>query len=221
MPLRRYAGIALGAAALILASPLIAPQVLAFPHYAEIEGNRVWSETPIDRADLARVMERADRLVAASPIARDSETRDIFFTRNGWRWVWLANQSRGAFALTRLAGQKLIINRADFDADRVVRGPGIGGSRQLSSVIAHEKTHGVLLNHFGFVAMALQPRWKVEGYCDHVAQESALSPSDVKDLEESGQTHPALMYYRGRKRVEQELESNGGDVTALFSAEDF
>lgn len=213
------AGVVIGAPLLLLASPLIAPELLAFPHYAEAGDSQVWSEQPIDRAALDAVMARAGTLVSASPIAKDSEPRRIFLTEGGWRWLWLGNTSRGAFALTRFAGRNVIVNRADLAADRIVSDRKIGGSRTLSSVVAHEIMHGVLLRHFGPLAMLRQPRWRVEGYCDHIARESALSDEDVARLEARGESHPALLYYHGRKRVEAELAANGGSVEALFAAD--
>lgn len=211
------AGLMIGAALLLLASPLMAPQLLAFPHYAEAGGSRIWSETPIDKAALGKVMARAETLVSASPIAGDREARRIFLTDDSWRWMWLANIHRGAFALTRFGGQNIILNRADLSADRIVSNRRIGGTRQLSSVLAHEITHGVLTQHFGPIAMLGQPRWKVEGYCDHIAQESALSAQDVARIEARGHDHPALLYYHGRRRVEAMLAANGGSVDALFA----
>ncbi|WP_073976966.1 hypothetical protein [Erythrobacter donghaensis] len=211
------AGLIIGAPILLLASPLVAPQLLAFPHYAEAGDSQVWSETPIDQAALDRVMARAEMLVSASPIAREHEPRRIFLTDGSWRWLWLANIHRGTFALTRFAGQNLVVNRADLAADRITSNRRVGGSRQLSSVLAHEITHGVLLHHFGAIALFGQPRWKVEGYCDHIAQESALTADDVARLEARGERHPALLYFRGRKRVEAALAANGGSVEALFS----
>jgi hypothetical protein len=211
------AGLMISAPILLLASPLIAPQLLAFPHYAEAGDSQIWSETPIDQAALDRVMARAEALVSASPIAREQEPRRIFLTQSSWRWLWLANIHRGTFALTRLGGQNLIVNRADLAADRITNNRPVGGARQLSSVIAHEATHGVLLHHFGLIAMMDQPRWRVEGYCDHIAQESALSDADVARLAARGEKHPALLYYHGRKRVEAALAANGGSVDALFA----
>lgn len=210
-------GLVIGAPILLLASPLVAPQLLAFPHYAEAGDSQIWSETPIDQGALEKVMARAETLVSASPIAREREPRRIFLTDGSWRWLWLANIYRGTFALTRLGGQNLIVNRADFAADRIVNNRTIGGSRKLSSVLAHEITHGVLLHHFGAIAMMRQPRWRVEGYCDHVAQESALTPEEVARIEARGEKHPALLYYHGRKRVEAALAANGGSVDALFA----
>lgn len=210
-------GLMIGAPILLLASPLVAPQLLAFPHYAEAGDSQVWSETPIDQAALEKVMARAETLVSASPISREREPRRIFLTDGSWRWLWLANIHRGTFALTRLGGQNLIVNRADFAADRIVSNRKVGGSRKLSSVLAHEITHGVLLHHFGAIAMMQQPRWRVEGYCDHVAQESALTPEEVARIEARGEKHPALLYYHGRKQVETALARNGGSVDALFA----
>jgi len=207
----------IAAPVLLLASPLMAPQLLAFPYYTEAGDSRIWSDTPIDQAALDKVMARAETLVSASPIAREHEPRRIFLTDGSWRWLWLANIHRGTFALTRFSGQNLIVNRADLAADRITNNRPVGGSRQLSSVIAHEMTHGVLLHHFGVVAMMRQPRWRVEGYCDHIAQESALGPQDVARLAARGEKHPALLYYHGRKRVEAVLAANGGSVDALFA----
>jgi hypothetical protein len=212
-------GMAFGALVLLLASPLMAPQLLAFPYHTKAGDSQVWSEAPIDQAALDQVMARAEALVSASPIARDREPRRIFLTDDSWRWLWLANAYRGTFALTRLGGQNLIVNRADVAADRIVNNRPVGGSRQLSSVIAHEITHGVLRHHFGAIAMMGQPRWRVEGYCDHIAQESALTAEEVALIESRGEDHPALLYFHGRQRVEAELAANGGSVDALFGHE--
>jgi hypothetical protein len=203
--------------ALVLASPLVAPQLLAFPHQTRSGDSVVWSETPIDQEALDRVIARAERLVAASPIANAEESRHIFLTQDSWRWVWLANTSRGAFALTRHLGHNVVVNRGDLAADRVVNDRKIGGSRRLSSVIAHEMTHGVLLRRFGIVATAMKPRWLVEGYCDYIAGESALTAAEVRQLEARREDHPALMYYHGRRRVAAMLSSNGGNVERLFA----
>lgn len=210
-------GLMIGAPILLLASPLVAPQLLAFPHYAEAGDSQIWSETPIDQAALEKVMVRADTLVSASPIARKREPRRIFLTDGSWRWLWLANIYRETFALTRLGGQNLIVNRADFAADRIVNNRKVGGSRKLSSVLAHEITHGMLLHQFGAIGLMRQPRWRVEGYCDHVAQESALTPEEVAGIEARGEKHPALLYFYGRKQVEAALAANGGSVDALFA----
>jgi hypothetical protein len=200
----------------LLAAPVLAPQLLAFPYHAASPIGPVWSERPIDQPALARVAARARTLLAQSPIARPDEQRPIFLTSGGWRWLWLANTSAGGFALTRPITKAVVVNDADVTADRVRNGATIGNRRTLSAVLAHEFTHGIIRRRYGLVKSILAPQWLVEGYADHVAQESSLSGADVARLEASGGTHPALLYYRGRKRVERILAANGNDIDALF-----
>lgn len=209
-------GVAISAIALLLASPVLAPQLLAFPYHATSAIGPVWSERPIDAAGLARVAARSRALLAQSPIAAPDEQRPIFLTEGGWRWLWLANTSAGGFALTRPLTKAVVVNGADVSEDRVWNGASIGGQRTLSAVLAHEFTHGIIRRRYGGVAAILAPQWLVEGYADHVAQESSLSPADVAKLDASGRSHPALIYYRGRQRVERILAANGNDVDALF-----
>ncbi|WP_170234849.1 hypothetical protein [Croceicoccus sediminis] len=48
----------------MLAGPLLAPQLLAFPHYRESNGDRVWSVEPIDPDAVDAVTSRANALIA-------------------------------------------------------------------------------------------------------------------------------------------------------------
>ena len=209
-------GVVLSALAVLLASPVLAPQLLAFPYHATSAVGPVWSERPIDQPALDRVAARSRALLAQSPIAGPHEQRPIFLTDGGWRWLWLANTSAGGFALTRPITKAVVVNDADIGAVPVRNGATISNERTLSAVLAHEFTHGVIRRRYGVIKSILAPQWLVEGYADHVAQESSLSDADVAKIEASGQSHPALVYYRGRKRVERILAANGNDIDALF-----
>ena len=214
--MRRFFSVLAGAAGLVLASPLVAPQVLAFPYRAESGIGPVWSEQPIDAAALERVTVQTEALLGESPIAEADERRPIFLTDGGWRWLWLANTSRGGFGLTRPVSKAVIINRSDIAADRV---ENAFAERSLSAVLAHEFVHGIQRRRYG-LGMIGQPTWKTEGYADHVAQESTLTPEQAVDLRARGESHPALVYIEGRQRVEKRLAENGGDVDALFATRD-
>ncbi|MCL4674124.1 MAG: hypothetical protein KJZ64_14590 [Sphingomonadaceae bacterium] len=202
--------------ALILASPLLAPQLLAFPHVAQVGSDRVYSEQAIDRAELERVVDRANALAAASPLARADEGRPVFLTDGGWRWRWLSVSASGAFALTRPLSKAVILNRSDVAKDRIYNGSVLAGERTLSGVIAHEKCHGMIRGRYGIVRASTFAQELVEGYCDHIAQESTLSAAQVATFARDYPDHPALPYYHGRRKVEAALHANGGSVEALF-----
>ena len=202
----------------MLAGPLAAPQLLAFPYHARSNGSEIWSEAPLPQGQIDRVTARAAALVAQSPLARVPETRHVFLTRGGWRWLWLTLTSHDAFGITRALNEAVIVNRSDLAADRAFNGAAIGGVRSLSGVIAHETCHGMERRHFGVTVDATKPAWLREGYCDYVAQESSLSDADVARLKAQGRDHPALVYYEGRRRIAAGLAANGGDVDGLFAA---
>ena len=93
----------------------------------------------------------------------------------------------------------------------------IGPARTLSSIIAHETCHGMERRRYGVLMSVTKPTWLVEGYCDHVAQESTLSDARAAEIKARGADHPAMVYYEGRKKVEAILAANGGNVDKMFA----
>lgn len=217
IPARRLAA----SAAILLggfgALAVTAPRVLAFPYHAVSNGQRVWSETPIDQPALDRITARAAKLVNASPLSNGRETRDIYLTNGGWRWTMLSLQNRAAFGVTRAVNEAVLLNRSDLARDRIFNRSG--RERALSGVIAHETCHGMERRRFGFHISLVRPQWLVEGYCDHVAQESTLGDAEAARLKAQGRSSPALPYYEGRRKVAAILAENGGNVDALFAGE--
>ena len=207
--------LALFAALIVVLSPAFAPQLLAFPSVVRSNGDTVYSVAPIDQGALDRVTARANALVLASPLAAASEPRKIFLTDGGWRWMWLAANQSSSLAISRPLSEAIVINRSDPGADRMNSAFGL---RTLSSIIAHEKCHGLERRAFGLSSDFGKPGWLREGYCDHVAQESTLTDAQAHQLQQAGQKPRALIYWEGRKRVESALAANQNDVRALFAA---
>jgi hypothetical protein len=214
---RRWLNWTFGIIGLLLGSVICAPQLLAFPHHADIGETRVYAEAPVDVAALRRVLARADARLATSPLYRDPVGTRVFLTDGGWRWRLLALTSGGALGFTRpgsdLVSDAVILNRSDVTRDRITTA---FGSRSLSGVIAHERTHIMVRRHLGMVAGVSLPRWISEGYADHVAGESTLSDAEAARLRAAGADHPAIFYHEARQRVAAALAANGGDAEALL-----
>ena len=199
-----------------LATPQFAPQVLAFPYRAEVGRTAVYSETPI-APRIRTVLAGADRLRHASAIDGPAYGHRLFLTDGGWRWHWLSFQAAGGFAQSRALSTAIVFNRSSAFEDRIFDGQAVGGERSLSGVIAHEQTHGLIRARYGLFADTLYPAWLREGYCDVVAGGGSLSDAEAATLERSEPSHPALLYYHGRKRVEALLRANGGSVDRVFA----
>lgn len=215
--MRSWIKVAIGTMGALLISPLLAPQLLAFPHTAKVGQHKVYSERPIDAATIA-VVSRADALVARSALPTKAD-QSIFLTEGGWRWRWLTQSGPdGPFGLSYPVVETIVINRNDPAADAVFRQARIGGARALSGTIAHEITHGAIRRHFGVLADKRYPQWVREGFCDFVAGESTLTDAEAAGLEKADPYHPALAYWRARNQVEARLVRNGGSVSDLFAS---
>ena len=199
-------------------SPLFAPQLLAFPHTAQVGGHTVYSEAPIE-PELVRAIASANARVARSAIGQSRKAdQSIFLTQGGWRWTWLSLPQRGAFAISRPLSETIVVNRSDQQADMAFNGAEVAGRRSLSGTITHEMTHGLIRARFGTTADWRNPAWLREGYCDFVAGGGSLTDAEAERLLQTHRHPPALVYWQGRKRIEAELGRNGGSVEALFAA---
>ena len=192
-----------------------APELLAWPHVAQHGRSRIYSVAPIG-PEIVPVLARADALLARSPLDRPDRARRIFLTGGGWRWSLVALTHRGAFALRRPWSDAIFVNRSDIAADRAENGAAVGGRRTLSGILAHELTHVHIGDRYGELRVAFTPSWLIEGYADHVAQESSLTEADYLRLRAAGSDHPALLYYEGRQQVALMLARSGGHPDALF-----
>ena len=180
--------------------------------------NGVWlySEQPIpDEASI--IILRSNTLLSASELFDpDLSFAPIILTDGGWRWAVLSLGAGDAFALTRPSNETIIVNRADFEADRVRKPTKVANERSLSAVIAHERTHTLIRRRFGHLADFTYPLWVREGYCDFVAGSSTLTDQQARELRLTNSQLPALIYYDARQRVASELSANGGSVSDLF-----
>lgn len=201
-------------------TPLYAPQLLAFPYRTSTSIGTVWSEQRLSPEMLEQAAHVTRSRLATTPLSDPDEKRPIFVTDGGWRWLWLAPGSQGAFAISRALTKAVVVNATDGASGTIHNGATIGGRRSLGRVLAHEFTHGLIRRRYGLITAGGLPQWKVEGYCDHVAGDSSLTARDVAALEASKTPHPALPYYYGRKRVEAELARNGNSVDRLFADKD-
>ncbi|KQT33550.1 hypothetical protein ASG29_05815 [Sphingomonas sp. Leaf412] len=194
---------------------LRAPAVLAFPHETTIGRTRILSDRPIGPG-IHAVIDRADRLLRASPLHDPAMSRQVVLTDGGWRWRVLAAGYGNAVALRRPLSDVLLFNRSDIAADRVSNGASLGGTRTLSGTIAHETVHLLVARRFGEVHSARLPAWKREGYADFVAGETSVDPRDEARIRAIDPAAGVLLYYDARRRVAAELRANGGSVGELL-----
>lgn len=189
---------------------IVHPAVLAFPYKAQFGDTTVYAQEPIPAA-MAASLGRSDALIKASPIFSKNYGRTLYFTDGGWRWKLLALRSSSALAISRPLRETIVFAQTDM-AKQLVR------DMPLDKIIAHERTHGLIRGHLGLSREFMTPRWKVEGYCDHVAQRQLFTEAEAEKLRRTDPDSVRLFYYDAKRRVDAALAANGSDVDGLFAA---
>lgn len=194
---------------------------LLFAYHARHGTFQVASDEPIGPG-IARVLDRASALLARSPWYDPTAPHRLFLANGAARRRFLSPMGAGAFGSTFLVRRNSILNRSDIAADVVRNDAPRHNRRTLSGVIAHERTHAMLMDRLGVVAYCRLPSWKNEGYCDYIADESSFDPQEGFRLIREGRddASPSFRYFKAHLMVRYLLEVERVGVEDLF-ARDF
>jgi len=168
------------------------PQTL-FAHRVTRDGITIYSRSPLP-PEAASCAARAADLLKQSELAVPGRQEHVFVCDAPWLFRLFSPRSSCAFAVSVPVTDNVFIAEADFFADIALRSGPDFNRRSLSSVMAHEITHGLIRHRLGLVSSIRLPDWIDEGYCDFIARESSFPKEDGFRLFASGQKHPSLSY---------------------------
>ena len=125
--------------------------------------------------EITSVLDRVESLLSASELNDDSLHHEIYLI-NSFRLSRFLLLRNVHFGCNLSIGHTFITN-ADV-ANDIARceliSPDDRRIRTLSETIAHEITHALTRNHVGWLAEHRLPTWITEGYCEFVADGSAI-----------------------------------------------
>jgi len=163
----RYLFFSLAAAYVLL---LCFPQVL-FAHQVTYKNFTVYSREPLDQ-NVYAMLDKVEARLATSEINNTQVRPKIFLTNNQQLYSAVslyigANSFGKGFGI--LPTNNVFINDADVARDLVFRKAASFNQRSLSEVVAHEVTHLLVREKFGYVKNVTLPAWKKEGYAEYVS----------------------------------------------------
>ncbi|MHC4413722.1 MAG: hypothetical protein ACYS0G_00405 [Planctomycetota bacterium] len=155
--------------------------------------------------EVTRVLDRTDALISASEL-NDANQHHKIYICNSYRlarYLLLRNVHFGA----NLPTGATYITNADVQRDIAEcekMGENDSRRRTLSETIAHEVTHALIRDHLGVWAERRLPVWVKEGYCELVAEGSAIDQRTAISLLKSAWPVevPGLANFRYRLMVE-------------------
>ncbi len=125
--------------------------------------------------EINAVLDRVDSLLSSSELNDTSVHHDVYLI-NSFRLSRFLLLRNVHFGCNMPMGHTFITN-ADVTKDIArceLLSPCDRRLRTLSETIAHEITHALLRNHVGWLAERRLPTWLTEGYCEFVADGSAI-----------------------------------------------
>jgi hypothetical protein len=168
------------------------PQVL-FAHNFTVDGIIVYSREPLPAVAIAEIREAAAR-VASAELAVRGRTERVFLCDEPWLFRLFGPLQARALAYSVSITDHAFVAVEDFHSGRVRSASG--RTRSLSSVVAHEITHGLIRKRIGIIRALLLPDWIAEGYCEYVARESTLGESEgLALMQASGQSDSGVYRY--------------------------
>jgi len=175
MPFDRMWATAFACCCLQHALLLVSPQPL-FPHQRTHKNYTVHMRTQVP-GEIVAVLDRVDARLAVSELHDPDAHHRIYIVNS----LPLARSLllRNLDCSCNLPTGDTFIASADVASDVVLcppPDPPARPTRALSEVIAHEITHALVRQHVGWLALRQLPDWIEEGYCEYIANGSALDP---------------------------------------------
>jgi hypothetical protein len=200
---------------------LIFPELL-FAHHLQHRNFHVYSEIPIDPA-IIPILDEAAGLIARSPLDDPGMEHRLFLCNSTFRRRLLAPRTHVSFGTTytALLRRNTILNRTDVPANLIFRDAPLYNRRPLSSVIAHERVHALMDQHYGDLACELMPDWKKEGYCECIAGNPSFDVDEGRRLVRQGRTDPSapFRYFRYWLMVKYLMNIEKLDIDEIIARE--
>ncbi len=182
------------------------------------KGFRVWADAPLD-ASITAVLDDAETRLARSPLYDAAMVHRLYLCNSPRRMMVLAPKGYGAFAVTYPLRRNTVLNRTDVRANVVYNHAARHNRQSLAAVIAHERTHALMMDRYGVAGNWRLPTWKKEGYCEYVGGESAFDRAEGKRLVADGreENSGAFRYFRYHLMVKYLLEVEGLTVDEVMA----
>ena len=195
---------------------LVFPQVL-FAHEVSYKNFNFYSRQPLDES-VYKVLDSAEARLEKSPLYDKNLTKKVFVSDTFSFYTFLNPKARGSFANTMPLIGNVTVNKVDIADDTVFRHAETDNQRSLSGVIAHEVTHTLIENKFGWANSLKTPSWKKEGYCEYVAGETTIGFAEgARRWKENPNDDSKYLYFKYHQIVRYLLDDEKISIEELFN----
>ena len=157
-------------------------------------------------------MDQAALRLEKSELYTNDFRQRIFLCKTQAEYSFFSGPSFKSLAINHPFTNNIFISKPSLKKDSMFKTRGIKTQRSINSVIAHETTHTLLNHKLGTMYARFKlPKWKNEGYCELIGQESTMNDEEGWKLfcnEKRDEAPQEYYYFLYRKRTEESLFNN-------------
>jgi hypothetical protein len=179
------------------------PKII-FGNKLEYKSFTIYSHLHPDK-NIFTILDSVENLINSSELHKSKTTEyKIYLCNNFSEFSLFAITQRHSFAFNNPLTNNIFISKSDILQNTVQRNGNENNLRTLSGTIAHEITHTLIKDEFGFVKYILLDTWKDEGYSDFIAKESSFDYKKVMMLlcNSENPSSPSFKYFKYRFCIE-------------------
>jgi len=171
-----------------------------FPNASIQENVTVRSVEPIDPR-LYSVLDIARSLLKQSTLYDSTVSYRFYFCEDFPLYALFSLVNFRSFGVTYPLVNRIFMAKTDISGTFCFANKPQNNRRLLHTVLAHEMTHCLLAKRFGLWRTIFAPKWKTEGYCEFIANESSFDPIAGIKLIKEGKRDRSLSFSYFKHRL--------------------
>ncbi len=162
-----------------------------------------------DEVELKSVIDKAEDLLKETELSEIEYHQKVFICKGFIEYAFFARGAAKTFGVNYTHHKNVFISKSAIPVNLVYNMTDENNVRTLSSVIAHEAVHSLLMRRLGLIKYVFFPTWKNDGYCEFIARESSYNQekglAEVCSNNENSDSK-SFMYFKYRLYIKYLLE---------------
>lgn len=132
----------------------------------------IYSHVPLNK-EIYPILNDAETHIRRSELYYSYLKQRIFMCNSYTEFTILCPSQRFSFACNDPINENIILCPSNIALNKIERNGKENNIRTLSGTISHETTHTLVRTYLGLLRYLFVGKWKNEGYCDYIADESS------------------------------------------------
>lgn len=189
---------------------------VVFTEKYNYQGIEILSFNPINIESLDKIVEKTTTNLSKKGLKIENQT--IVLCDNRWLFSFFSLNVYKSFAINKDLTNTIFVSNFKLNDDKCYSDFTENNCRTLTGVLTHEIGHSILRKKLGLFKYKTLPKWKNEGFCDYLAEESSYNfNSGIKNFITNKEIdNLSYQYFKYRLYVNFILNHKGDDLNIFL-----